>query len=160
MRNTEPLYLKLWCNVNKGTEINKYADSTVSISVPKNGWPVCPQGHKEVRWGEGRPSVHSRTALRCFSGSLRSTRIRKSMGSVKKCLEFQVQIVVMSEQEGLRESSASPQHTSRSLRTGSWWEGWFPWSFHCADQTCSPQGWWEFWWTTSMQGYSQQINRF
>lgn len=31
--------------------------------------PLCPLGHKEVQWGEELPSVHSRTALKCFSGS-------------------------------------------------------------------------------------------
>lgn len=43
------------------------------------------------------------------------------------------------------EFSFLPQRTSRSQRTGSWWEGWFPLNSRCEDQTYFPRGWWESW---------------
>lgn len=42
---------------------------TQSISDP----PACPRGHTEVQWGEELLSVRSKTAQKCFSGSLQST---------------------------------------------------------------------------------------
>lgn len=38
--------------------------------------PAWPQGHRGGRWGAAQPSVRSRTAPRCFSGSWPSTRTR------------------------------------------------------------------------------------
>ena len=38
--------------------------------------PAWPQGHRGEQWGVARPSVRSRTALRCFSGSSPSTGTR------------------------------------------------------------------------------------
>lgn len=42
---------------------------TQSISDP----PACPRGRTEVQWGEELLSVRSKTAQKCFSGSLQST---------------------------------------------------------------------------------------
>lgn len=88
--------------------------------ITENGWPVCPQGHKEVQWGEERPSVHSRTARKCFSGSLRNTSKRKTWDWWWRCIHASHRL---GEQAGrhtkcVKEFSQTSTHVSIS-------ENWF-----------------------------------
>lgn len=62
--------------------------------ISKRGWPVCLQGHKEGQWDEELPSVHSRTALKCFSGSLQNTWKRKTAERL-----FQIQLSTQSKSQ-------------------------------------------------------------
>lgn len=47
--------------------------------------PVCPRGRTEVQWGEELLSVRSKTAQKCFSGSLQSTDGKTIDETIPEC---------------------------------------------------------------------------
>lgn len=72
-----------------------------SISDP----PACPRGRTEVQWGEELLSARSKTAQKCFSGSLQSTNEKTIDETISECNQSRrsVACVCVKDHEGNKE---------------------------------------------------------